>query len=160
MLPGLVWDAQSYKEQMKTLNEQIGRADDVYKAKGDSEYREIAMPVVGRIRGACERIIEQHLLNGVIKRHDSRIDVRNTPSLAAVTADQWKAVHAIWKDCSNIIEAHATPLSGPVNVPIPDRLKEWMKVLESTVEAVQNARKAGSGATAEAKLVPKSAPTV
>lgn len=106
VLPGLVWDAQSFKEQMKTLNEQLGHADDVYKNEGESEYREVTMPVVGRVRGACERIIEQHLLNGVIKRHDSRIDVKNTPSLAAVTVDQWKTVYAIWKECSNIIYEH------------------------------------------------------
>lgn len=146
VLPGLVWDAQSFKEQMKTLNEQVGHADNVHKTKGDSEYREAAMPVVGRVRGACERIIEQHLLNGVIKRHDSRFDVKNTPSLAAVSADQWKAVHAIWKECSNIIEAHATPLSGPVNIPDPATLKKWMQDLESTVEAVKKARESGGGA--------------
>ena len=147
VLPGLVWDAQSFKEQMKTLNEQVGHADSVYKTKGDSEYRDAAMPVVGRVRGACERIIEQHMLNGVIKRHDSRIDVKNTPSLAAVTADQWKVVRAIWKDCSNIIEAHATPLSGPVNIPTPDHMKEWMKALEVTVEDVKKARESGGSAS-------------
>ncbi|KAA0217040.1 MAG: hypothetical protein DYG94_01940 [Leptolyngbya sp. PLA3] len=157
VLPGLVWDAQSFKEQMKTLNEQIGHADSVYKTKGESEYREAAMPVVGRIRGACERIIEQHMLNGVIKRHDSRIDVKNTPSLAAVTVDQWKAVHAIWKECSNIIEGHATPLSGPVNVPTPEKLKGWIKVLEDTVEAVRTARSA-SGGTAMPEIKPAPAP--
>src|SRR5207248_1226215 len=126
VLPGLVWDAQSFKEQMKTLNEQVGQADKVHKEKGQSEYRNAAMPVIDRIRGACERIIEQHLLNGVIHRHDSRIDVRVTPTIAAVTTDHWKTVHAIWKACSRIIEAHATPLSGPVNVPAPDELKKWM----------------------------------
>lgn len=158
VLPGLVWDAQSFKEQMKTLNEQVGHADSVYKSKGDTEYREATMPVVGRIRGACERIIEQHMLNGVIKRHDSRIDVKNAPSLAAVTADQWKTVHAIWKECSNIIEAHATPLSGPVNMPTPDQLKQWMKDLEKTVEDVKKARESG-GAAAITEPKPASVPT-
>jgi hypothetical protein len=155
VLPGRPWDAQTFKGQMKTLNEQIGRADNVYKTKGESEYREAAMPIVGRLRGACERIIEQHMLHGVIKRHDSRIDVKNTPSLAAVTAEQWKAVHAIWKDCSNIIEAHATPLSGPANLPTPDELKRWMQGLENTVEAVKRTRAACGGAlTTEPKPAP------
>lgn len=146
VLPGLVWDGQSFKQQMKTLNEQVGHADSVHKTKGDSEYRDATMPVIGRIRGACERIIEQYLLNGVVKRHDSRIDVKSTPSIAAVTADQWKAVHTIWKECSNIIEAHSTPLSGPVNVPHPDQLKVWMEALKATVEAVDQTRRSGGAA--------------
>lgn len=159
VLAGLPWDAQSYKEQMKTLNDQIGRLDRVHKMEGDSEYRDNAMPVIGRIRGACERIIEQKLLNRVIQRHDSRIDVKNTPSLAAVTTEQWKAVHAIWKECSNIIEAHAPPQSSPVNVPTPDRLKTWMQELQNTVDAVKQARDPASAPTVpESKLTRVSLP--
>lgn len=153
VLPGRVWDAQSYKGQMKTLNEQVDHADKVHQTKGESEYREAAMPVVGRIRGACERLIEQHLLSGVIKRHDSRIDVKNSPSIAAVTGDQWKTVYAIWKKCSNIVEAHAKPSSGPVNIPTPSQLKSWMQDLDRTVEDVKRARETeGGAAMTESKL--------
>jgi predicted methyltransferase len=146
VLPGRVWDAKSCKGQMKTLNEQARHAEKVYLTRGETEYREATMPVVSRIRGACERIIELHLLDGVIKRHDSRIDVRRSPSIAVVTVEQWKAVHSIWKDCSNIIEAHSKSLSGPVNIPTPDQLKRWIQDLEGTIEDVQRARADRGGA--------------
>lgn len=154
VLPGLMWDAKSYDAQMKTLREQVGKAAKVHRDQGETEYREVMMPVVSRVRGACERIIEQYLLNGVIKRHDSRIDVRNTPSLAAVTADQWKAVHAIWKDCSNIIEAHAPPQSGPRNIPDPIKLNLWVTDLANIVEEVKAARQPNAG-----KISAQSPPT-
>lgn len=145
VLDGLQWDAKSYKEQMKALREDVGKAEKVYKEAGDSEYRKVAMPVVDRIRGACERIIEEKLVNGVLKRHDSRINVKNAPTIAVVTAEQWKAVHQVWKECSNITEAHAPPFSGPRNVPEPARLKEWIERLGNTVDEVGRAR--GGGAT-------------
>lgn len=159
VLPSLMWDAQTYEAQMKTLREQIGKADKVHRQEGETEYREIVMPVVERIRGACERIIEQHLLNGAVKRHDSKISVGYTPAIAAVTAAHWNAVHGVWKACSNLIEGHAAPLSGPRNIPTPDKLKEWMKELEDTVEAVKTARSvAGGDAIPEIKSTPVPAP--
>lgn len=158
VVPGLTWDAQTYDSQIKTLREQVGKADKMYREQGETEYRAEAMPVIGRIRGACERIIEQHLLNGSVKRHDSKISVGYTPSIAVVTAAQWNAVHAVWKGCSNIIESHATPLSGPVNVPTPDELKKWLKELEETVVAVRKAREP-SGAASVREPKPAAAPT-
>lgn len=159
VVPGLVWDAQTYEAQMKTLREQIGKADKVHREEGETEYRNAVMPVVERIRGACERIIEQHLLNGAVKRHDSKISVGYTPGIAAVTAAHWNAVHGVWKTCSNLIEGHAAPLSGPRNVPTPDKLKEWMEDLAKAVEEVKRTREStGGSAIAETKPAPAHAP--
>lgn len=141
VLPGLLWDAQSCQEQMKMLREQAGKADKTNKEKGQAEYREVAMPVVARVRGACERIIEEHLLNNVVRRHDSKISVGHIESVAIVTIEQYKLVHAIWRECSNIIEAHATPRSAPVNLPSPDAIKKWVEDLDGLIQAVKAARK-------------------
>ncbi|MGA2441459.1 MAG: AAA family ATPase, partial [Tepidisphaeraceae bacterium] len=141
VLPGLLWDAQSCKEQMKTLNEQIGKADKIHRIQGETEYRAAALPVVDRVRAACERIIEEHLLNNVIRRHDSKITVGHMEAVAVVTLENYKAVHAIWRDSSNIIEAHAKPRSKPVGVPPPDDIKKWISTLEAVIESVRTARK-------------------
>jgi hypothetical protein len=140
VLDGLLWDAKSCREQMKTLREQVGYADKASREKGDAEYREVAMPVIGRIRGACERIVEEHLFNKVIQRHDSRINIGCMESVAVVTVEQYKTVHMIWRECSNIIEAHAKPRSSPVHVPPPDMLKSWVNDLSELIEAVQTVR--------------------
>lgn len=144
VVPGLLWDAQSYKSQMKTLHEQVGNSDRVHREQGETEYRGEAMPVIGRFRGACERIIEQNLINKVVQRHDSKMNVGNAPSIANVTASQWNTVCNIWKTCSNIIEAHAAPLSGPRNMPTPDDMKKWLNELEEVVEAVEKSRKSAT----------------
>lgn len=140
VVSGLPWDAQTYPAQAKTLREQVGKADKVYREQGDSEYRAEVMPVLGRIRGFCERIIELHFLNGALRRHDSKITVGKTPSIAAVTKDDWTTVYNIWKACSNLIEGHAAPLSGPRNMPTPDELKDWITTLENTAKTVKDAR--------------------
>lgn len=144
VLHGLLWDAQSCKEQMKTLNEQVGKADKIHREQGETEYRAVAMPVVDRVRGACERIIEEHLLNNVVRRHDSKISVGHMESVAVVTVENYKSVHGIWRDTSNIIEAHAKPRSGPVSVPSPDDIKKWVSILEGVIEAVRTARKSAA----------------
>lgn len=142
VLHGLLWDAKTCKEQMKMLNEQVGKADKAHREQGQTEYCAVAIPVVSRVRGACERIIEEHLLNNVIRRHDSKISVGHMEAVSVVTLDQYKTVHRIWRDCSNIIDAHATSRSGPVNVPLPNDIKNWVSTLETVIEKVKTARKA------------------
>ncbi|MCU0688965.1 MAG: AAA family ATPase, partial [Phycisphaerales bacterium] len=145
VMHGLLWDALSVKAQFKSLREDIGKLDKIAKESGDTEYRDAAIPVVGRLRSACERVVEEVLLNETVKRHDSQLHIKQSPQIAAVTADQWKAVYAIHRECSNSDESHAKPVSGPVNVPTPDKLKEWMQVLEKTVEDVRKARESTRG---------------
>jgi hypothetical protein len=128
------------KSQFKSLREDIGKLDRIAKTSGDTEYREAAMPVVGRLRGACERIVEEILMNGTVKRHDSQLHIKNSPQIAAVTAEQWRAVYAIHRECSNSDESHAKTVSGPVNVPTPEQFKTWMTQLEATVEDVKKTR--------------------
>lgn len=96
--------------------------------------------MVGRIRGACERIIEEKLFNGVIKLHDSRIGVKEAPSLDAVQKSHWECVHAIWKACPGIIESQSNPSSGALRMPEPKTLKEWHSELEQVVDEVTSAR--------------------
>jgi hypothetical protein len=156
VIEGLPWDGESSKQQMKTLRELVGKANKVRTNGSDTDYREAAMPVIGKLRGACERVIEETLLNGVVRRHDSRIKVGYLESVAIVTAEQFKAVYVIWRDCSNVIEAHAKPRSGPVNVPEPKVLDKWVGDLETLIEAVRIARK--RVAVSPAPIVPAKAP--
>ena len=104
------------------------------------------MPVIGRIRGACERIVEEHLFNRVIQRHESKINVGCMESVAVVTVEQYKKVHMIWRECSNIIEAHAKPRSGPIRVPPPDVLKSGVNDLSECIEDVQTVRNSNAKA--------------
>jgi hypothetical protein len=160
VVDGLVWDAKTYDAQIKTLREQIGKADKIYKEAGQSEYRDAAGPVIERMRGACERIIEMHFLNGAVKRHDSKISVGYTVSISAVTREDWTSVHRIWKALSNLIEGHAAPLSAPRNIPEPDQLKAWLQELTGMVDEVSKRREADKLTKAvEPKLNQSARPT-
>jgi ABC-type transport system involved in cytochrome c biogenesis ATPase subunit len=160
VLNGLPWDAQSFKQQMKALREQVGKADKIHNDQGESEYRAAVLPVVDRFRGACERVIEECLLNNVVRRHESQIKVGNIEAIAVVSGEQYKVVRSIWRECSNIIEAHAKPRSGPTNVPLPADMKKWVQSLESVIEEVRVARNGGHGAgVAEATPAVMTCPT-
>jgi hypothetical protein len=142
---GLIWDAMSTDQQLKNLRERIGRAENLRREGSDSEYKKEVDPIVDDMRAACERVIEDVLLGDVLKRHSSQIKVGCVGQVAKVRAEDWLAIKRIWSECSHATPGHANTKSGPHKVPEPATLLEWMKALESTVEAVRNARKPGGG---------------
>lgn len=150
---GLIWDAMSTDQQLKDLRERIGRADKIKREGTDTDYKSAAGPIVDDMRSACERIIEDVLLGDLLKRHSSQIKVGHVDRVAKVRAEDWIAIKRIWSECSDATPAHANARSGPHNVPKPATLTEWMKTLESTVEAVKHARNPG-GAVAPAQSKP------
>lgn len=152
---GLMWDAMSIDQQLKNLRERIGRAEKVKREGSDSEYKKEVDPIVDDMRAACERVIEDVLLGDLLKRHSSQIKVGNVHQVAKVKAEDWLAIKRIWSECSHATPGHANAKSGPHKVPEPATLSEWMQALESTVEAVKDARKPGGGA---ANTEPKPAP--
>jgi hypothetical protein len=144
---------------LKDLRERIGRAGKVKREGTDCEYKSAVYPIVDDMRSACERIIEDVLLGDLLKRHSSQIKVGHVDRVAKVRPEDWLAIKRIWSKCSDATPAHANAKSGPHKVPEPAKLTEWMKALESTVQAVKDARKlGGSAAIAETKPAPAAAP--
>ncbi len=152
VLPRLAWAYSSPEQQMRELKDLIGRAVKLRREKGDSEYREYAQMIIGRLRGACEALVEKPLLNDAVKRHDSQVLVSRTPGIAVVTKEHWEAIHVVWKACSNTTESHATPVSGPKNVPSPEEFNQFVSTIERVLDEVKSARELGKNpARVEAK---------
>ncbi|MBN8599295.1 MAG: AAA family ATPase [Planctomycetes bacterium] len=144
---GLIWDAMSTDQQLKNLRERIGRADKIQREGTESEYKKEVDPIVDDIRAACERIIEDVLLGDLLKRHSSQIKVGHVDRVVKVKPDQWLVIKRVWSECSDATPGHSNAKSGPHKVPAPTKLNEWIAAIESTVEAVKNARKPGGGAS-------------
>ncbi len=156
---GLMWDAMSTDQQLKNLRERVGQADKVKREGSDTEYKKAAGPIVDDMRAACERIIEDVLLGDLLKRHSSQIKVGHVDRVAKVRAEDWLAIKHIWSECSDATPAHANAKSGPHKVPEPEALMQWMKILESTVQAVKDARKpSGVAPITESKPATASTP--
>lgn len=140
VLPHLAWQYKSDEQQIKEIKDLIARAVRVKAEQGETEYREAAQVIINRLRGACERLIEQTLLRGAVKRHDSQIFVSRTPGIAAVTQAHWNVIHEVWKSCSNTTDSHAAAFSGPKRVPTPEEFAASVKAIEQVLDEVEKAR--------------------
>ena len=136
----LPWEQQKHKAQMKRLRELCGKADKASREQGQDEYRALALEVCTMIRAAAERAIEEELFNHVLRRHESRIQVGRLESVGAVEPGDYKAIHTVWKTCSEVIPAHSSSRAKPSNPPDPAALKELVDTLERVVEAVKKRR--------------------
>jgi len=140
ILPHLSWQYKSDEQQIKEIKDLIAKSVKVKADHGESEYREAAQVIINRLRGACERLVEQTLLCGAVKRHDSQVFVSKTIGIAAVTKAHWSVVHEVWKACSNATDAHAAAFSGPKAVPTPEEFAKSLTAVEKVIEEVKKAR--------------------
>jgi energy-coupling factor transporter ATP-binding protein EcfA2 len=150
----LPWEGQKHKAQMKTLREQCVKAAKIWREEGQKEYRDFARGVCDLIRTAAERIVEEELFNHVLRRHESRIQIGRLESVGAVEAEDYKAVHAVWKACSEVIPGHSSSRAKLPEVPDPTKIKEHVDGLERVVTAVKQRRKGVVAATASMEIAP------
>jgi len=137
----LPWEGQSSKAQMKTLRELCGNADKVHRERGQEEYRAIALHLCDLIRAAAERMVEEQLLNGVLRRHQSGIRMGALHALGVVEVTDYKDVYEVWKECSALIPSHSASRSKPTVAPQPAKLKAYIETLESVIDRVKSRRK-------------------
>jgi hypothetical protein len=144
----LPWEGQKHKAQMKTLRELCGKAAKMAVGEGQEEYRAFARSVCDLIRAATERVVEEELFNHVLRRHESRVQVGRLESVGAVEPADYKAIHAIWKACSEVIPSHSSSRAKPPEIPDPAKLKEYVDTLERVVKAVKLRRQGSEIASA------------
>ena len=131
------WKAQTFKEMMKYLRDRCNRARSTYNSQGEAEYNQLAGQICSEIRAAAEKIVEEVLFAGVVRRHDSQIKMGCLESVGNVQKEDYQAVYSIWRDCSQLTPAHAQSRSNPVTMPHPDRLEGFVKTLTEVVERVK-----------------------
>jgi energy-coupling factor transporter ATP-binding protein EcfA2 len=141
------WDGQSHKAQMKTLREMCGKAFKMAREEGQAEYRAFAQSLCNLVRAASERVVEEELFNHVLHRHESRVQVGRLESVGAVDGADYRAVHSVWKACSDVVPSHASSRAKPAEVPAPEKLKELVDTLEQVVLRVKARRQPQNAAT-------------
>ena len=137
----LPWKAQSTKSQMKSLREECNRLKKTHREQGQKEYEEHVGKLADMIRYAAERIVEEVLFGDVIRRHDCQIKMGNLEKVGVVEYEDYQAVFAVWRECSQIIPGHAHSRSKSIVMPQPDRINDFIENLGNVVEKVRDRRK-------------------
>lgn len=150
---GLPWEHQRYKD----------RIDKLEKAQRDLAKRWPPYPNAGEsaemrqqydhLRATIERVIQDVVFNGVIKRYDDWIRVDRLDEVVGFTETECKEIARIHKVCCAVVTAHDP--SSTKNAPVPDaaQLGQDIAALNDVIDAIKARRKSTASAFSSAPCV-------
>lgn len=145
---GLPWDHQGYKERINALEQAQSKiaktAWPTY--PGEKEIEEIRHQY-DRMRATLERIIQDVVFNGVVKRYRDWIRVDSLEDVVGFDRTEYKAIDKLHKRCCDVVTAHDPSSEKAAAVPTPADLGRDIVDLKGIVETIKNRRKAPKTAT-------------
>lgn len=138
---GLPWDHQGYKARINALEQaqcKLAKAWPIY--PGEKEAAEIRHEY-GRLRATLERVIQDVVFNGVIKRYRDWIRVDSLEDVVGFDRVEYEAIEKLHKKSCDVITAHDPSSAKATAVPTASDLANDISALKTIVETIKQRRK-------------------
>lgn len=128
------WDLAGVKDRASRLNRRLNELEQERDEITDPEMRREIASIYSELRDAWERAVEEVLLGRVVQRYSPRVQTRRLSSVLKAEESDVDLIDEQMTLCSEMTEAHSTPLpQGPKTRPLEDvredikTLSEWAK---------------------------------
>ena len=144
---GLPWDHQGYKARINALEQSQGQLAKTWPAyPGEKEIGEMRHQY-GRLRATLERVIQDVVFNGVVKRYRDWIRVDSLEAVVGFTRAEYEAIERLHKRSCDVVTAHDPSSAKAAVVPTATDLANDIAALKSIVETIKNRRAATKAVT-------------
>ena len=148
MNDGLPWDHQGYKDRINALEQAQNKlAKNWPPYPGDNEIGEMRNQY-SRLRATLERVIQDVVFNGVVKRYRDWIRMDSLEDVVGFDRAEYEAIKKLHKRSCNIVTAHDPSSAKAEAVPTATDLGNDIIELKAIVEKIKNRRKAAKAAKA------------
>lgn len=144
---GLPWDHQGYKARINALEQAQGKIAKVWPTyPGEKEIGEMRHQY-DRLRATLERIIQDVVFNGVVKRYRDWIRVDSLEDVVGFDRAEYEAIEKLHKRSCDVVTAHDPSSAKAATVPTAIDLGSDIAALKAVVKMIKNRRKAAKTAT-------------
>lgn len=144
---GLPWDHQGYKARINALEQAQRKLANAWPAyPGEKEVGEIRHQY-DRLRATLERIIQDVVFNGVVKRYRDWIRVDSLEEVVGFNRSEYEAIEKLHKRSCDVVTAHDPSSAKAAAVPSATDLGNDIVALNAIVKTIQNRRKAAKATT-------------
>lgn len=144
---GLPWDHQGYKARINALEQAQSKLDKSWPAyPGEKETGEMRREY-DRLRATLERVIQDVVFNGVVKRYRDWIRVDSLEGVVGFDRPEYEAIEKLHKRSCDVVTAHDPSSAKAAPVPSAKDLGKDIAALKNIVEMIQNRRKAAKATT-------------
>lgn len=143
---GLPWDHQGYKARINALEQaQIKLSKTWPEYPGENDIGEMRHQY-DRLRATLERVIQDVVFNGVVKRYRDWIRVDSLGEVVGFSRPEYEAIEKLHKRSCDFITAHDPSSAKAAAVPSATDFGNNIIALKAIVESIQDRRKAAKSA--------------
>jgi ABC-type dipeptide/oligopeptide/nickel transport system ATPase subunit len=139
---GLPWDHQGYKARINALEQAQSKLVKAWPAypgeKAISEMRH----QYDRFRATLERVIQDVVFNGVVKRYRDWIRVDSLEDVVGFDRAEYEAIEKLHKRSCDVVTAHDQSSAKAATIPSATDLGNDIAALKAIVETIKNRRAA------------------
>ncbi len=139
---GLPWGHSSYKERIDALKKDrttlIKKPWSQYPTAEDAEEM---MSVYSRLRSTIERVVQDVVFSGVVRRYRDWINIKSLEDVVGFQEDECDKIKRLYDRCNDLVEGHDPASDKNDPVPSPIELEKDIKSLENVIYLIQERRK-------------------
>ena len=144
---GLPWDHQGYKARINALEQAQSKLSKSWPAyPGEKEIGEMRHQY-DRLRATLERVIQDVVFNGVVKRYRDWIRVDSLEDVVGFDRAEYEAIEKLHKRSCDVVTAHDPSSAKAATVPTAIDLRNDIAALNTIVETIKIRRAATKAAT-------------
>lgn len=143
---GLPWEHQPYKDRLDKLEKDQRALEKRWPLYPNANEMAEMRQQYDRLRATIERVIEDFVLNGVIKRFD-RVKVGNLAQVVGLTNAECDEIARLHNACCEVVTAHDP--SSVKNAPVPSatQLAQDIADLKTVIADIKTRRKSPAVST-------------
>lgn len=137
---GLPWDHQGYKARINALEQaqsKLAKAWPPYPGEAESNQMRNQYD---RLRATLERVIQDVVFNGVVKRYRDWIRVDSLEDVVGFDHTEYEAIEKLHKRSCDVVSAHDPSSAKAAPVPTAAELGIDIEALKAIVDAIRKRR--------------------
>lgn len=139
---GLPWDHQGYKARINALEQAQNKLAKAWPAyPGEKEISEMRHQY-DRLRATLERVIQDVVFNGVVKRYRDWIRVDSLEDVVGFDRAEYEAIEKLHKRSCDVVTAHDQSSAKAATIPTATDLGNDIAGLKAVIETIKNRRAA------------------
>lgn len=139
---GLPWEHLGYKERIAKHEQRQGQLAKIWPPYPNAEQTTAMRREYSLLRATVERVIEDVVFDGIIRRYRDQIEAGKIDSLSSLEKEDCDEIKRIYQSCHNVVDAH-DPASGKAKaVPTATQLGQDIADLKAAIKSILDGRKA------------------
>ncbi len=137
---GLPWDHQGYKARIDALEKAQRRLQKSWPAYPNEAESAQMRTQYDRLRATIERVIQDVVFNGVVKRYRDWIRVDSLEAVVGFEYSEYKSIDILHKRCCSVVTGHDPSSAKSATIPTADELGKDIEALKAVIDTIKQRR--------------------